>query len=766
MAVRRYGPTRGAGTRLEEQDGDKTITPSALGWTGYAAIFEKGPVGELVLLSSKTEFVKKMGGIITDGLGPDCALDYYTLANGAGGLALVRVTDGNELPAEATLYARRFGASGFVTMGKIKAANGGRWGGKAKRFSKLLDNISGLTNTTLQIGTADASSFKKDEWKGGYIKLTAVPNKRYPIIGNSATGLITIAGDQTMLTDAGVSPNLRYYLVLENESKGLAVRIDDGEENPDTEFSLEVFLDGVSVRKFGNLSVDVLSPRYWVNLINNDTGNDYVFAQDLWTGAATADVRPSNYYGKITTVTDSLLTATIHSFVINSPGGGNPTMTLGTTTDDMVEQTITVTMSSPTAGTAVSDKFGALGAVTTGSAFASPNEWTPGFTVTAGTSALTAADTLVIVYRPFMASALVGGSLYPDKVNAKRTKYRVTANTHKTITVASGSDMTSVGAMNDFFLVTFPIELSGGRDGNSLVGDSTYENQAWDTATSPFNDLEGKNLGLVKLATPGVTSVSVQKAGVAYAQAKNQQYRVEIPVNIVTESAAFDYINETIGRNDYLVTSFPSYGEVAHPDPASAREGKRKTVSLTGMIHGREARIAADWDGYHKAAAGVDATLPRLLTIPTGDRKLDQELLNPAGVNVIVKKGGNFVLWGDRVAHVDPAWKFKHQRELMSHYEHVLQENFDFIVFTINDTDSDAQAVTAFTQYFLPEWVKRALRGKDFPTACSIKVDSELNTDASREEGDKIAEVALRFAATTERFIIRIGKAGIFESVA
>jgi hypothetical protein len=66
------------------------------------------------------------------------------------------------------------------------------------------------------------------------------------------------------------------------------------------------------------------------------------------------------------------------------------------------------------------------------------------------------------------------------------------------------------------------------------------------------------------------------------------------------------------------------------------------------MIHGREARIAADYSGYHKAEAGTDAILPAILDLPTGDAILDEEMLNPVGISIIKKKSGNFILWGDR----------------------------------------------------------------------------------------------------------------------
>jgi hypothetical protein len=413
----------------------------------------------------------------------------------------------------------------------------------------------------------------------------------------------------------------------------------------------------------------------------------------------------------------------------------------------------------------VSDRFGSLGAVTLGTPFAPTNKYVPPFTVTAGATPLVATNTLVIRYRPFKFDQFIGGYLYPDRVNFKRDKFRIVDNDHKTITVAAGTDLTTMATAADEFMVSAAVEMVGGRNGISAVVDATYQT-VWESSTSPFNDVEGQNLGLVKFATPGINSTAVQKAGVAYADAKNHQYRAEFPANILTDNAALSYVQDTLGRSDYMTIFFPSYGDVPHPDPASAREGKRKTIPTTGMQLGREARIVSDFDGYHKAQAGIDATLPRLLAIPTLDKKLNEELLNPIGINVIKKSRGNYVLWGDRTCNLDPSWKFKHQREQMSYYEHVLQENFDFIIFTINDRLSDRQAETALIAFFMPEFTKRALRGADFKSACIIKVDDELNTDASRANGDKVASVSLRLADTTERFIIKIGKQGIFEATA
>jgi len=773
MAQRRFGPTRGAGVVTIEKEGEKTIEPAALGWAGYAGVFEKGPVGELSICPNRTTFFRRHGSYIDDGLAPDCAQNFYDIAAGAGGLLIVRVTDGNEEQAERTLYQRKVEGSGasaepwLVPMGKVKAKNGGRWGGKERFYTNEMALIGDLGEITLDTGVTT----KTDIWKGGYVELSAVANKRYTITGNTAAGVITVEADETMLTDHGGGADLRYYLVLENDGKEVTFTIEDGEDNPSTEFALNVFVDGELFKKYSNLNTNPTSANYWVSVINNDDTNDQVEVEDLVTGGHTAATRPANLYGVIDTVTETVLTARISNFDINSVGGGDPTFALGTTTDDYKAQRITITMADSTTGAAVSDKYGALGTVTLGTLFDPPNaagganliKWVPPFTVTAGGTALAAADTLVIDYIPMIADQLIGGLLYPDKPNASLSKFRIVDNDHKTITVATGSDLTTNGAANDEFMVVALLPLAGGVDGNADLVDADYTSQAWDVDASPFNRTADKNLGLIKFATPGITATAVQKAGQAYAEAKNHQYRYEILKSITTETGAQSYVNDTLGRSDFVVASFPSYGSVA--DPEANNSGKLKEVPLTGMIHGREARIAADYNGYHKAQAGNDATLPAVLKIPTGDAVLDGEILNPVGLSIIKKKKGNFVIWGDRTLYRDSTWKWKHQREQMSYYEQTLQENFDWIVFAINDPENDKQALVTMRSFFRPEWVKRAIRGNSLDDAAIIKIDAENNTDATRSAGDAYADIALRLADTVERFIIRIGKQGIFESV-
>lgn len=773
MAVKRFGPTRGAGVVVQEVEGEKTIEAGALGMTAFAGILEKGPVGELITCFNKTSFFKQCGSRIADSLLPDACEQFFQNANGAGALHLVRVTDGNEVKAERTLYARY--GSKLTPMGTIKAHNGGRWGGKLARYTNDMptDVATDLDETTLNTGI---TSWPNGMWKGGWLTLAGVSNTRYPIIDSEADGTITVAADQTMLTDMGVSTETRYYLELETEDKAVSIEIVDGEDDPDTEFGIVVYVDGEEVYKWANLSTDPTSGKYWVDVINETGDNYYVEAVDLWTGAHTAAVRPANHYGLIDTVTDTVLTAEIYDLTNNSAAGTGGTFALGTTTDDMVAQKITLTVATlgvdvPATFDVVSDKFGSLGTLTPGTLFDPPNaaggavlnKWAPPLNITDDYVATwLVGETIVINYKPFVPDALIGGYVYPDKVNAPLVRFRIVDNDHDSITAADGSTMTDDGAAADQFMVVAALELEGGIDGNADIIDADYSQQAFDTDSSPFNQLFGQNYGLVKLATPNVTATAVVKAGIAYAAAKNYQFRVGIPSNVLTEIGAIDHINTTIGRSDYAVASFPGWGYYADPD---STENKLKLVPLEGQIMGREARIAVDYDGYHKAAAGVDATLPHTLKLTTGDTALNEEVLNPAGISVIKKVKGNFVIWGDRTLYTDPAWKWKHQREQMSHYENVLRENFDWIVFAINDPETEKLALAALRAYFLPEWTKRALRGDTFEEAATIKIDAENNTDLTRAAGEMFADIRLKLADTVERFIMRVGKMGIFDSV-
>jgi len=735
------------------------------------------------------------------------------------------------------------------------------------------------------------ADLKNDELVDALVAFNALPGKSFKVESNTEGGLLTFAIDIDIVADLGGSPDTLIQVKLENDGLAIGIKISAATANPSTEWKAEIFLieENVATRKklFDNLSSDPAG-NYFLNVINDDSDSEFlVSVEDNHNGSITADIRPSNYSGRIEGLTTTVLTARIADAIASSVAGAtaraagqapgasviNDTMLLtntaagtrsdGTYTqggqpanDDTIEiagatltfkSVLTVpavvseiliganaeesldnalavinsnstTPGNPlytkvfaekdsatvlhiyaqTAGTAgdaltlvssfgnwvasgggtlaggaaqtwtvasANMPFASFGTLTSGVAFAAVNQFGFGLTlietVRTSTKEFAINDTVSVEVRPLEVNALVGGDVLPDEA-AFRDKFEIVANDAVSMTVKTGSDMTTIGSLGGTFSAEYVKELGGGYDGIADISDTDFIN-AYDPGTSPLRSLRGKNLGLVKLATPGVTATAVQKAAVAFGEGQNWQYRYEVPANIVSEQAAEEFINDTLGRNDFAVGSFPSFGKVSNPQGQGL-----KLITMTGAIHGVEAKIAKDFDGFHKAGAGIDAILSNMLARPDGleDKVLDEEFLNPVGLSILKKISGNFIIWGDRTLGLDSAFKFKHQRETLSHYENTFLENFDFIIFALNNSETAEQLKSTFVAFFTPEFAKGAIVGDSLSDAVTIKIDDENNTLITRAAGDLNAEIGVRIVDTVERFIITISKLGITEGAA
>jgi hypothetical protein len=771
--TRRFGPTQGAGTVVIERQGEQPITPGALGLAAYYGILERGPVGELIDVLTKPSLERKTGGRIADSFVPDSAIDFFDEAEGGGGLFLIRVTDGTELKSAITLRNRRTPWSDVV---QVDANNGGRWAGKRDiRSSEVATIATDITETTIDTGWMPSSAISEDVYKGGKVRLFGVTGKTYDIIASGAAGpstslVLTVTSDSLMASDlagGGDPTNKGFAFWLLNEAKEVTLLVKDGSLEPDTEWGLEVYVDDVLVRDYLNLSSDPNSARYFISIVNDDPENHYIVLTDLWTGAITADIRPANYASLSNTLTATRLTADIFQFAVTGTGDGTVgSLTLGslakpdkltlTCTDDITPGSEVFSVVSQDVYLKVTD----LPDATVGVVYTEKDDYGVGFTITAGATNFVVGDVIIIEVYPFEPDVLIGGILTPNTAK-RRVRFNIVDNGQDFIDVATGNDMTVEASATDPFRVEFQDSLRRGTDGISGITDSDFTNlmQFEDT---PLRELEGENFGLVKLAAPGNGAVAVEKAGAAIAEALNHQWRYEIPSNILSETDAEEYATETLGRNDFAVVTFPSW--VYKTDPEG--EGGLVLVPATGMIHGEEAKIARNFDGYHKAEAGIDAVLAKVIKLPTGTQPLNEEFLNPRGINVMRVREGNTILWGDRTLSVNPEWKWKHQRELMSYYEHILLENFDWIIFAIQNPDTQQQAKSSLISFFFPEYNKGALDNfKTFDEAAIIKIDDENNTAATRAAGDLHADIDLGLADTVERFIMTVSKQGIFERV-
>jgi hypothetical protein len=346
-------------------------------------------------------------------------------------------------------------------------------------------------------------------------------------------------------------------------------------------------------------------------------------------------------------------------------------------------------------------------------------------------------------------------------------------------------DLTDAGSnvAGKWYRIEYQQQMAGGYDGYIAGMTSSDYEQLLDVTTSPLNKLKGQGFGEVKIAIPGMgyysSATALQQKLQTYVAAKNWMAKNEIPWtyhnwDVYYERDLVDFIDNTLGRTDYASIHFPSFGYIRDPFANTESVARNVLVPLIGMILGEEARVAVKYENYHKAPAGIDVQLPDVVELPVIGKPeaplpLDEEVLNPAGINLVKWQPGGrtVILWGDRTLAQTTAFRFYHKRTLLSQYENDLLEGFDFTIFEINDPIEDAKVIAALHDYFLPEWRKRAIRGSTFvgglDPAAIFKMDAENNTNATRAAGDQIVEISLRLADVIERLRIFIGEMGVVE---
>ena len=769
--IRRYGPSLGAGTVILEKPPEPAIIPSPFGATAWAAILEKGPTDKLIDTLSKTDFTRQTGGRLPESYAPDCGEDFWKAGQGAGRLFLIRVTDGTGRKATMNFKSRETASVGVGRWRDVlttDALSVGRWAGGFNRVIGEIVDSGDLTETTIDTGL----TLLEDEFAGGTLFMTELPAKSWKIVGNTTAGLVTIYPDSTLLADYGSGTENEFVLWKDDtdvfgNNKNVAVLLKDGARDPVAEWGVEIYWNDQLVVDQPDLSSDPDSDRYYLDVINKLASNYEAFLTDLFTGQITSNIRPANQFGTIPTGGLASLVLTIevlqtYNDVANTGDGVAGTFVYGTAlqrdfltlecTDATIPGSEVWSVTSTTQDRTFAD-------ATTAVPYVNVNEYTIGFTITAGIG-WAVADKIYVAVEPLVEDEAIGGKVFYDYGVDPRAYLEIVDNDETTVTVRAGNDLSTLTAEGKLYRLEYRQKLWRGYDGHAGVADSDYE-QAFDPSSCLFNRFKDRRLGLIKYAVPGVETVAVQTAMRSYAAGKNGAPRVSIPAANDTEQAAVAYVEDTLGRNDFQSVIFPSWYDKSNPDGAGL-----KRIPLTGAVQGLEALYARTYQGYHKAAAGTAAILDMVRDLPTEDRDLDQEVLNPKGIQMCLKKEGNFVVWGDKIPSTSGAIFWKHKREQLSHYERVLQENFDWIIFAINDEEEQPNLLSALRGFFLPEWrPKRALRGKTLNEAAAIKLDSENNTDPTRAAGEMHAEITLQFVDTVEKFIITVGQAGIFESV-
>lgn len=912
MPTRVFGVRDGAGVQVRERQAAKPILSGPFGSTLLIGVFQSGPVNQVVELTGRAAFTRVFGGLTPDSEAPLAALDFYRFSGGAGVLHCLRLTDGTEAQANLTLFDRRVDLSLLETQiaGRLPslsvvldAHSGGRWGGRRARKGGKVTLGSAVTSTTT---FATGETMLADKWKGATLTF---PNdavgEEYTVLSNTTAGVLTIAGGFSANVSGGSNGTYLLELVNEDDINGdeesLSVLITDGGEAPATQWGLTAFRNGASVKGWDDLSMDSGSNAYWLSAIEDDVDNYEIDPSVSFTGdPADPLTRPANFAeiaapGGVNAAGNEV-TFQVVRWTASLSGGADCYLD---TVNDVVWPsepqpcTIVCTFTSATAFTPVvtfpdGETVSGLAAGTLDAAWASPNRWVPGFTLSAGGTAPTAGDTITIYFRPLPSGLASRGAMFYPAAAASEgdvlVSYPVRSNDHDTIVLDSSVDVSSevtppgaptmtsatagdyvltggetliltvggranitltesglgagthsatdlagelnarelarvsaaaidkvfqfgvssddkltVTALQDYgpdailtigagtlnSIVGFTTSqvsaggttptigrlewaqpMGGGYDGIAAIDPDTHYIEAFtEGAGTPLDGLIEQNTGLLRIAVPGITDSDVQAAAAGWAYNNNALFYAEIPDTIVTEAAAIAWLNANLvvgPRDDHRLLIWPSYAKRDNPYGSGLY-----TYPISGSVLGLTARAAVDNAGYHVAAAGEDLLIsPTAKDLPTGDRRLDNELLNRRGIIELRKRGPRIYLWGDRIPG-NGGRLFAHKRAAMSHIGRTLLTNTGSLVFLPISAATLAEARQRirdlFRPWFVAGWFDDSAGG-DFSQQVQITADESNNTAATRAAGEMHIDIAFEIVATAEKVVFSIGPNGITES--
>lgn len=449
-------------------------------------------------------------------------------------------------------------------------------------------------------------------------------------------------------------------------TEGLSVEVGSGTRYPDTHFSLTIRFNGATVLQVADASLDPSDPLFVepqvndYNVADRRGGQNYqkwVTAESLWTStytaAADSDVRPCNGSGLIRVLTPNRIYSEANieaDLVLGNLLYPNPyTLARNYFRVTAAQAPLTLDGSFSSSGvnvTGTSSSF--LSQVKPGDYLYDPN------TKTARKVRFVSSNTTLILESAFAVNV-------PALTKGVRLGY---------VEVGQGYDLVEWCQEGDRFLLVYPQNLTKGYDGNTSRLIPYYFTRYFDVDRNHLeNATFGQNLGLIRMATPGISDVVVQKAALMYASAKAYEYRGEIPPNYNTASSAEAFVNQDLGRNDFLVVAFPSYGYVSSPFGAGDR-----LISLSGDLMGGESYKAVVNEGYHVPFAGVQAILGRVTKVPFEAYPADESILNVAGIHTIKKIFGNIVNFGGRSPAISPTYDFTHIRRTQSNYVRIFLE--------------------------------------------------------------------------------------------
>lgn len=328
-------------------------------------------------------------------------------------------------------------------------------------------------------------------------------------------------------------------------------------------------------------------------------------------------------------------------------------------------------------------------------------------------------------------------------------------------------------AWDKTFFMSYFTDLEGGYDGDSVNVSTSQYTRYFDIERNYLEKAAlGKNQGMMRIATPGVSDLVVQLAGINYASSKAYEYRAEIPTHIVDAISAERYVLTELGRSDFLTVAFPSYATVSDP-----RTGADRFIPLSGDIMGHESLKASGQKGYHSIAAGFSSPLNRVKNLPVYlDPFNDEPILNQAGIQPVTRKSGQVILFGANSPAESAAYKQTHIRRNQSQYIRIFAESVKLysLLFRVYSPGWEEEVMFYLRSFFEAERKKGAI-SQTLSFGSAVKIERTAGESFSSQsdnvylslvEGQVYINISYRPANMVDRIIITMNPETVTSSLA
>lgn len=288
--------------------------------------------------------------------------------------------------------------------------------------------------------------------------------------------------------------------------------------------------------------------------------------------------------------------------------------------------------------------------------------------------------------------------------------------------------------------------LAGGIDGTKITDDifiGKDEGPGKRTGLAAFKEISNVSI----MAIPGVTSPAVQLALCAHCALTGSCF------------AVLDIARDVVKPTDVLAVKEKidsDYAAMYHPwiQIYDALNKKPAYIPPSGAVAGIFARSDVE-RGVHKAPA--NEVVYNAIGLSALYNKAEQDILNPAGVNLIRTLPGQGIrVWGARTTSSNSLWKYVNVRRLFIYLEESIKSQTNWAVFEPNDEMLWARVGRTIRGFLRDEWRSGALVGSSEDQAFYVNIGRDTMSQNDILNGRLICEIGVAPSRPAEFVVFRI----------